>query len=553
MFLPPAGDRENKKVQILKFKGLDLRAKAAGNTLSYTENISSDAYPALTPAKGRRKAASGQGISAVVSPEYTDEILNSFTGVMNGKFYYCGKQITGSLVGGEKSIADFNGKLCIFPDKMYYDYLPSPGTGKVSSELKSMEKILTAGGVRFYGSYDSISGAYEAYLQKSGAGFDRFSEGESVIISGCGEKANNTCLLQSRKDFASDADIVSAVVKASSGNRLDLLLYTKSGSKAVFKNMTEQGTVTVKASIPDMNHVCVHNNRLWGTAANGEYLYASKLGDCFNFNSFQGLGDDSWYSRIGTPGTFTGICSYRTAVVAFKRDCMHHVYGDAPQNFSIPKQTISGCVDGRSIAELGGILYYLSSAGFCGYSGGEPYKAAPQITADYISCAAGSDGKKYYAAAYKKDGSCDVLVFDPELDLWYREDDTPFIGFARYGGRLYGAENGGVWELNAHETPSDWSFTTNRLTYDVFEHKGVNCMWLRLDTEKGSKVTVSISFDSEDFVKCAEVTGSGFKSHRIPVRFKKCDSFRIRLTGSGKAVIHDLEIVTHQGGRTYAI
>ena len=554
MFLPPLSAKENKNTQILQFGGLDLRDKAAANTLSQTENISSDAYPALTPVKDRRKIVSAEGISAIASPEYTEDTLDSFTGIQNNSFYYCGTKIDGeTLTDGEKSIADFNGKLCIFPDKLYYDYLPDPDTGIVSQELKSMEKTLSLAGVRFYSSLDTLTGSYTAYLQKTSGGFDRFAAGDSVEIGGCTATENNTCTIRSKKDFASDTAIVSAVVKSSSENRLDLLLYTKSGSKAVFSNTTESGTITVKVSIPDMNHVCVHNNRLWGTAASGEYLYASKLGDCFNFNSFQGLGDDSWYSMIGTPGTFTGICSYRTAIVAFKRDCIHHVYGDAPQNFSIPKQTMNGCIDGRSIAELGGILYYLSSAGFCGYSGGEPYKISPQLTTEYISCAAGTDGRKYYAAAYTKDGGCDVLSFDPAFDIWYREDNTPFIGFVRYGSRLYGATEDTVWEFGTGENQVNWSFTTNRFTYDTFVHKGVGCLWLRLDIKQNTVISVSISLDGKPFVKCAEFTGNGFKAHRIPVRFGKCDSFRIKLTGTGLAVVHDLEIITHQGGKTYAI
>ena len=110
-------------------------------------------------------------------------------------------------------------------------------------------------------------------------------------------------------------------------------LYTKNGSYGLFKNTTDSNSVTIEISIPDISWACVHNNRLFGTGTNGEYIYASKLGDCFNFNSFRGLADDSWYSEIGTAGEFTGIVSYRTAVVAFKSNYIHHIYGDSPQKF----------------------------------------------------------------------------------------------------------------------------------------------------------------------------------------------------------------------------
>lgn len=556
MILPPFCAKENKSIQQLRFGGLDLRSKAADHTLSMTENLCADAYPALTPRKPRSRVVSETGICAFCAPEYTGNPISAFTGVKDRHFYYQGTQIgTQTLLEGEKSIVDFNGKLCIFPDKLYYDYLPDPDTGTVTAALKSMEKTLSLSGVTFYTSHNTLTGAYTAYLSKSGADFTQFQPGDSLIISGCTKTQNNTHAIQGRKDYAADTDIISAVVSASEIGRLDLLLFNKYGEYAAFSNTTESGTVTIRLSIPDMNHVCVHNNRLWGTAANGEYIYASKLGDCLNFNSFQGLEDDSWYSMIGTPGSFTGICSYRSSVVAFKRDCIHHVYGDAPQNFSIPKQTMGGCIDGRSIAELGGVLYYLSAAGFFAYNGGEPYPAAPQLdSAAYTACAAGTNGRRYYAAAYKSDGTCDVLAFDPDYAVWYREDNKPFLGFLFYGGSLYAAASDGIWRFQSGSETVSWSLTTQKLTYRTIVQKGIPCLWLRLEADSDTTVTVAVSHDGGEFVTCAKLPPrSGFGVSRIPVRFQKCDSFQIRISGSGHAVLHDLELITYQGGKTYAI
>ena len=553
MFLPQINEYGTKNFAVQSFGGLDTRPKAAFASMKQMLNLSSDAYPAVIPSENRRQAVVMTGISAIAAPEYTDTKIDSFTGVKDKDFYYCGTKISGSLkTAGQKSIADFNGKLCIFPDKMYYNYLPDSETGVISNKLESMEKTISAAGISFYSSYNSITGYYTAYLQKSNAGFDIFCSGDSVTISECSASANNTCTIGGTHDYADGNAIISAVVKSASAGKLELLLYNKNGGKAVFTNTTESGTVTVKAYIPDMNHVCVHNNRLWGTAENGEYIYASKLGDCTNFNSFQGLGDDSWYCRIGTPGGFTGICSYRTSVVAFKQNFIHHVYGDSPKNFSVPKQTMTGCIDGRSIAELSGILYYLSAGGFCAYSGGEPYKISSQLSDNYVACAAGANEKKYYAAAYKSDGSCDVLVYDPECNMWHREDDTRFTRFIRYGGSLYAASDTGVWEFCSSGRTGSWSFTLNPITYDSFEHKAPDSLRLRIDSGTDTEIKISISHDGGKFIEYAHIKGKGFAVHRIPIRFKKCDSFSIRVDGSGYAVIHGLETTTYRGGKTYA-
>ena len=550
--LPYFNAKENKKVQLLNFGGLDTRAKAEPNTLSQCLNMSSACYPALSPRLPRKKIFSSTGITAIVTPEYNDEKITTFTGIKDNKFFYKGTEIDGVLSVGSKSIADFNGKICIFPDKMYYDYLPNPDTGQVSTKLESMEKSLSVSGVKFYSSYDSISGDYTAYISKSNGGFDCFCEGDSIIIEGCSKSANNTCKIQGKKDFASNTSIVSAIVKTVSADKLELLLYNKTGEKALFENTTESGSITIKVSIPDMDYICVHNNRLWGTAKNGEFIYASKLGDCMNFNSFQGLADDSWYSMIGTPGNFTGICSYRTSIVAFKRHCIHHIYGDSPQNFSIPKQTETGCIDGRSIAELEGVLYFLSSNGYMAYAGGEPYCISYQLTAKFGSAVSVSDGRHYISAAYDKNGSASVLVYDPKYNLWHQYDYTPFIGFINYFGSVYGATATDIYELDSEGEIIEWSFTTQRLTYNTMDYKGLNCIWIRLDAQPNTVIKIFVSRDDNEFELCSVLSPQEkLSSARIPVRFGYCDNFKLKISGTGNAIISDIEFTTHIDGRKF--
>ena len=545
--------KDNKRVQLKVFSGLDRRDKIGDSALTEMINMSPAAIPSLSSREERRCIAEVPGATEICLPEYTGGEMGAFTGVRNNVFYYNGKAVSGMLSEGKKSIADFNGKICIFPDKVYYDYLPDPETGKISDALESMEKTITVGGVKFYSSYDDVTGEYTSYISKTGAGFDeRFSVGDSLIISGCSMEYNNTKVIKSRKQTASSEDIVSVVVDAVSSGRIDLLLYNRNGEKVKFKNTTESGSIDVRRAVPDMDNICVHNNRLWGTADTGEYIYASKLGDCTNFYSYQGLSEDSWYSSVGTGGCFTGICSYRTAVVAFKRNCIHHVYGDSPINFSIPKQTFGGCIDGRSICEIGGVLYYLAQDGFSAYNGGEPYNISPQLKEKYVSCAAGSNGKYYYASAVREDGKRDVLVYTPAVDIWIREDDTPFEGFCTYNGSVYGIADGIMWKLDGGNEVFDWCVVSKRFTYDVMEHKGLSCMWLRMDLEDDTKVNISVSRDGGDFELCGRVQGGkGFSVYRIPVRFGKCESFRVMIDGRGRAVIHDIEITTHNGGRIY--
>jgi len=548
MFLPPIQTNGSHTNLMLRFGGLDLRDEPASGSLSAAENLSAAAYPALRPRNSRIKVLARNGISAAVK----DPV--AFTGIQNGEFYYQGERILHPqpLVGD--ALTEMNGSILIFPDKLYYNYLPDPVTGEKATTLKSMEKTLELSGVTLYSYEDSITGAYTAYLQKSGGGFDRFCEGESICIAGCQIPQNNTVSLESRTDFAPPDAIVSAVVQQATADRLTLLLYNKNGGKAHFTNTTETGSITVKVSIPDMNHVVVHNNRLWGTAANGETVHASKLGDFCNFYSFQGLADDSWYAAVATPGAFTGIAGYRTSVVALKQECIHQIYGDRPQNFSMPKQTMGGCIDGRSVVELQGVLYYLSSHGVYGYTGGEPYCVSQALPLRFAKGVGGTDGAAYYLGAECEDGTRHLLVYDPDKNLWQREDDTPFLQFLRTNGRFYGVCEDKILQFDAGEERVSWSMTTQPMHYDTLQFKGANGLRLLLDLEAESSVSVSVSHDGGEFIPCGGISSAGGrKSHRIPIRFRLCDSFRIRIEGQGKAVLHALELSVYQGGKTYAI
>lgn len=557
MILSRITKKESKTAVIKVFGGLDRRDKISDSSLSEMTNMSAEAIPALSPRRARSHIADVSGATAIVAPEYTGGALTSFTGVRGNKFYYNGTAVGGTLTNGEKSIADFNGKICIFPDKVYYDYVPSPDDGSVAASLVSMEKAIDVTGPVFYSSKNDTTGEYTAYISKSGAEFDsNFEVGDSIVISGCKTTQNNTRSIESRRDYAADDEIVSAVADSVSANRIDLILYNKRGERVCFKSATESGSITLKKAVPDMNFICVHNNRLWGTAASGEYIYASKLGDCTNFNSFQGLSDDSWYSYVATGGDFTGICSYRMAVVAFKRNCIHHVYGDAPVNFSIPKQTFGGCIDGRSICEIQGVLYYLAQDGFYAYTGGEPYAVAPQLKLKYSSCAGGTDGRHYYAAAKCDNDSCDVLVYTPSLNVWVREDDTPFEDFCSYNGSVYGIADGEMWRLDCGgEEQFSWSVVSKRFTYDMIEHKGLSCLRIRAELEPNVYADVSVSLDGKEFTNFGRISNNEnqkkFSVWRIPIRFGKCNSFRIQLNGVGAAVIHDIEITSHNGGKIY--
>lgn len=70
----------------------------------------------------------------------------------------------------------------------------------------------------------------------------------------------------------------------------------------------------VRNEMPDLDYIIESGNRLWGCrydAANKiNEIYASKLGDFKNWNSFSGLSTDSYAVSCGTDGKWTGAVTY---------------------------------------------------------------------------------------------------------------------------------------------------------------------------------------------------------------------------------------------------
>ena len=67
--------------------------------------------------------------------------------------------------------------------------------------------------------------------------------------------------------------------------------------------------------MPELDFLCENENRLWG--CKGDTIYASKLGDPFNWNVFDGVSTDSYAVDVGSAGDFTGCFAYRGYPVFF--------------------------------------------------------------------------------------------------------------------------------------------------------------------------------------------------------------------------------------------
>lgn len=236
---------------------------------------------------------------------------------------------------------------------------------------------------------------------------------------------------------------------------------TPSGRRLTFLPPADAAHVTITRTVPGMDFVCVNENRIWG--CKGDAIYASKLGDPYNWNVFDGLSTDSWSVNTGTPGDFTGCCSYQGYPTFFKEGCAFKVLGDEPGNFTLRKVNIVGVAEGsnKSIVEIQGLLYYVSHLGVVQWNGGD----YPTIISGALGrspgwmdgtrsaagghgtgAKAGTDGIRYFVYMFRtgryinwrENGSYTVSyttrpglhVYDPRFGTWHTDTVIANVGYA---------------------------------------------------------------------------------------------------------------------------
>ena len=348
------------------------------------------------------------------------------------------------------------------------------------------------------------------------------------------------------------------------------------GTFLTFENSANPyaGVVTLTRTVPDLDFVCVSDNRLWG--CKGDTIYASKPGDPLNFNVFDGLSTDSWTSETGTTGNFTACCCYQGYPLFFKEDAVFKVVGDRPDNFQWQPYERFGVLKGsaKSLAVAAETLFYLSPEGICAYTGGRPALISEALGREtrWSGAAAGSDGLRYYVSM--SDGSAySLFVYDTRYGTWHREDASQALDFAFLGQKLYmlteeTSQSGGavtsygaLRRLNrpgltegTPEVSVAWAaefadfFRFYETTDTASENKkGLLRLQLRCSLEAGTTLTVKVMYDSDGvWHDVKSLAGEKEKkSYNLPLILRRCDHFRLKLSGSGDAVIYSLTTVKY--------
>lgn len=366
-----------------------------------------------------------------------------------------------------------------------------------------------------------------------------FKTGDGLTIAGAGEN---------------DSTIIVRAVEAKK-----LTFYENS--------FREEGTftnVTISRDVPEMDFICANENRLWG--CKGDTIYASKMGDPYNFNVFDGLADDSWAVQAGSGGSFTGCCSYLGYPVFFKEENIYKVYGDVASNFRLMGSANLGVMEGaeKSLAIAGETLFYLSRAGVMAYAGGMPASISlPLGDMRFSEGVGGSDGLKYYISVKDESGQYHIFVFDTRRKLWHREDGYRVKGWAWSSGlymvRETTRDNVTKNELVLEVGDCDWVTCQGEtvsaevifadFTDDSPYQKGIAKVLLRIELEANATLGVAIRYDSRTQWETVKTINQAVakRSFYLPVIPHRCDHFSIKVSGTGKWYLYSVTRELYSG------
>lgn len=609
-----------KKSHSIKFGGYNHTLGAGDGEIYDMVNMTSDYYPLLAPRRARWQIATltkPNGMYCHDGIYYVDGTSFCKVGVTNP---------LGTVTDSQKKMISLGNYIVILPDKKYYyvgETLPEKLNNNAFGSLEATVSVTCS--IKDGTIYDEAAVANTIYCNAQDHDWtDYFAPGDAIEISGATTANNNKTIVVrevtatdlrfyensftlttnwkyeitdtlkagtyyftvegKKRNFTTTAALSSGTTLTWNGTTLSdgtntLTVYDGiSGDKLTFTSYSVADTnqsLTLKRSMPDLDYICENENRLWG--CKDDTIYASKLGDPFNWEVYETAADASYAVDVGSAGRFTGCCSYLGYPVFFKEEQIYKVYGDNPSNYQVMPSASLGIEEGswNSPAIAGEILFYLARSGVVAYTGGIPQNVAAVFGTDrYKNAVGGSDGVKYYISMQDTSNGWHLFVFDTRSNMWHREDSLHVIDFG-WDGELYFLDSAGKIWLNGNcrthpetgcEADSEHPLESMAMFSDFVDlhpkspayganRKGTAKIQIRLGLGANAEVTVKMLFDGDgeetddDWLTVKTLTNVSHtkRSYYLPIVPRRSDHYRIKLEGKGMWWLYSLVREDYQG------
>lgn len=560
------------KESVTTFAGLNRNVSCQDGQFYDMKNMSTKDFPFISTRPLRGKSVQLNNPLGLMDKEdlvwvdvVTENNTETVTLFVNGV-----AKTTPTLAKSVKSLYKMGSYIIIFPDKVWYNTKDdTSGTMDASKEYENTS--ITMSQVNAKGENISIDGqavdghyklnttdgkttlmVYSAttkmwvnvattYFKITAADLDdNFEKGDGVKIT-----LDMTGITWDRGNYIFVND-------EGNGKRSNNFAITEKGTDYIIvTGLLDQATRTftfpsfkAERKTPDMSHICECQNRLWGCSTDGHEIYASKLGDCKNWNCFAGISTDSWAATVGSDGIFTGAFAYMGYPIFFKEDSLLKVSISSYGAHSYREIECRGVQEGseKSLTLLNELLYYKGTDGVCVYDGNFPQNISDSLGAERYTDAIGAGiNDRYYIAMKDSNNTKTMFVYDSFTNLWSKEDglypkfivkhdnDLFFIDQDNYLYTVYGT-------VGSKEEKIPWMVESGNIGYNLPDRKYLARMNIRMNLFMESHASFYVNYDSSDKWEFVfNMSGKGTASFAVPIRPHRCDHFRLRIVGSGEA------------------
>lgn len=581
--IPTSRDTQN------VFKGYNHTYACGSGEWYDTKNLTTEDFPVMStraPRKPIAKLNKPLGLTVKDSLIYAD----------GTKLYINGLEISHITLDPttRKQLVGMGAYLVIFPDKVYintvdyedHGYLENRFTKTASAEMPVQYTPCTIDGSEINAVVSSTkpnspaNGDYWVDTSSDKHELKQWASTSEMWVSvptaytkismqgiGVGFKEYDGVTF---KGFTSDADETKSQAEALNATSI---VYAVSEDYVVVVGLIDKvslqtsGTVTAERRVPDMDFVIESENRLWGCkygflAESGEtvnLIYACKLGDFKNWNSFLGISTDSYYANLGSDGAFTGAVTYLGKPTFFKENVIHKVYGTFPSNYTISTTDCPGKGvqkgSGESFAIVNGVLFYKAPSSVCAYTGDYPQSVSNALGDEqYVNAIGSVSGDRYYISMVDKKGNRQLFVYDSR-GMWMKEDDIDVDFMTADGSDLYLLCSDGQMYLNGAGNDADenvvWKAQTGNIGFSSPDSKYVSNVSVRMMLNNGSHVDFWIMYDSSgNWEFQGGIDAEGTQSFSLPLIPRRCDHFALKFTGIGQCKIFSITKTLELGSDT---
>jgi len=570
--------REPEREEIRSFFGLNRQSSPGVGESRDEENVSSDLYPFLSPKRETVRLTDDFGTCRALIMK---DQMAWVTDVEGGEFcrlFYAGADTGLVMSAGDKQLVSMGTKIIVFPDKVYYDTADA-SYGSLDASFTSVEDIAVRftlsrldGGEYEYDSSPTApenpsDGALWCDTSSSPAVLMKYSETSAMWVA-----VDSTYVKISTPGIGADfsagdgVTLSSSVVASLNGDAVidgcgdDFIIV----AGIITAPAVQYTPITVERTAPAVDFAVEYSNRIWacrsGLNNRGELvneIYASKLGDPFNWNAFSGLVSDSYAAGVGSDGPFTGAAVFLGYVMFFKERCVHKVFGNRPSNFQIITSNIRGVAEGasRSLAVMDDVLFFSGVDGIMAYDGTSPAPISEplgEISPAGAICV--PNGKYLYVSALFGERR-ELYVLDTKLSLWHRyapmnvDHMTP----TRHG--VIASADGSLWVIDSRDLgigasnltgyhtrcalSESWYFETGELTAER-DDMYVRRVELTAAVPAGGEMRVELISDEDERRPVVTVRPTVRRTFTVPIVTGPHRRYRLRVGGTGKTVLYSI-------------